>query len=463
MARVSVLSAATIAAVLVVAACGREEDSTGPTSMRPDQAVATGGAPLTAVPGRYIVVLKPGSGLAATPGLQIEQNNALAGLAIVRNPSSAQLASLKKAPNVTSVTQDLSVQWIPPASQMFSGLQQLSNPGPTPNGTNQSGAAFFGYQWNMRVTQADAAWGTTPGGAGRLVCVLDTGVDPGQLDLIGKVDLSRSASMVAAEPFIEDLNLHGTFVSGLISSRGIGMASTAPDTRLCAVKVLGASGSGSFGDIINGIIFASIVKADVINMSLGAYVNTKAPGVAGLIEALQHAINFANSERVLVVASSGNLGINLDTDEPQLRSIPAQLPGVLSVGATAPIAQMNFDLLASYSNYGGQTGIAMVAPGGDLVAGGLTQDLVLSACSRFTPPPFNCSGGVSYLFGAGTSFASPMVAGAAAVVESQMGGGRILPSVVRTCLTKNADNVGPSSVFGRGRLNVLRAAACHNH
>jgi subtilisin family serine protease len=47
-----------------------------------------------------------------------------------------------------------------------------------------------------------------------------------------------------------------------------------------------------------------------------------------------------------------------------------------------PDQPADFDLLASYSNYGGKTGISMVAPGGDFAVGNVV-DLILSACSRF--------------------------------------------------------------------------------
>lgn len=445
-------------AALLFSACGDDAPtSPGLATTHPSVQAAR----LTPVEGRYIVLTRPGvqSAVAAAaqafPG-QVELSHATAGIVLMRDLSTAQAASLAAMPQVEQVVQDQSLQWIPDARLLFSGVREATT-GVIAQGTDQSGAQFFPFQWNIRQVQAPAAWNATPGGAGKMVCVLDTGVDPGHLDLFGKVDLTRSASMVAAEPFIEDLNLHGTFVSGLVSSRGIAMASVAPDAILCAVKVLGVSGSGSFGDIINGILFASGNGSDVINMSLGAYVDRTAPGVSALIDALQRAINIATDRKVLVVTSSGNSAINLDEDSRNLAHIPSQLRNVISVGATAPINQQNFDLLASYSNFGGRTGLHMVAPGGDLVTGGTTIDLVLSACSRYNVS-FDCTSGNSYLFGAGTSFASPLVAGAGAVVESQLGD--LEPGVLATCIVHSSDVVGPARIYGAGRLNVASAAGC---
>ena len=107
------------------------------------------------------------------------------------------------------------------------------------------------------------------------------------------MDLSISGSFIATEPYVEDENFHGSFVAALIASRGIGIASVAPNAHLCALKVLGKSGSGTFGALIDAIIYAATstarggAGADVINMSLGAYVDRTDPGAQELIEALE--------------------------------------------------------------------------------------------------------------------------------------------------------------------------------
>ena len=132
---------------------------------------------------------------------------------------------------------------------------------------------------------------------------------------------------------------------------------------------------------------------------------------------------------------------------------------MISVGATAPFNQQNFDGLASYSNYGGRTGVDLVAPGGDFLVGGVVEDLVLSACSQYQVTlPFACSA-VDYLFTAGTSEATPHVAGAVAVIESQKAT-PVSPAALTKCILQGTDAVGPSSIYGAGRLTVLKAAGC---
>lgn len=389
-------------------------------------------------------------------GGTVERRHPEIGTVAVQGLTSGAVSALAARPDVASVDPDLTVQWIPTPEMLF---QEAAAPGPIVNaGTNQSGAAFFAFQWNMQVINAPAAWAASQGGAGKHVCVLDTGVDPSHVDLAGKIDLGMSTSFVASEPTIQDFNTHGTFVSSIISSNGLGVASVAPNARLCAVKVLAFTGSGSFDDVISGIIFAAAEGADVINMSLGAIVDQSQPGAPNLIRALQRAVDFAHSKGVVVVAAAGNEGLNLDQIPKNFISVPAQLQHVVSVGATAPFNQANFDLLASYSNFGGKTGVSLVAPGGDELPGGSVFDLVLGACSHTQVTlPFSC-GTTTFLFGAGTSFASPHVAGVAA--EMNFHPGASAANDVPGCLARGADNVGSSAIFGAGRLDALGSVTC---
>lgn len=379
-------------------------------------------------------------------------------LAEVSGLTDQAAVSLRKTTGVASVDRDMDVQWIPasPSLQLATGY----GAGPGAQGTDQSSAGFFPIQWNMQVTQADQAWGVSNAGQGRLVCVLDTGIDPDHPDINGRVAVALS--VISAPLFPGDLepldyNAHGTLSAGFITSNGIGVASVAPDASLCSIKVLKVTGSGSFGDVIAGIVTATQLGASVINMSLGAYIDRTLPGVEGLRAALRLAVRFANDKGVTVVASAGNNASNLNEDG-NLIVLPGETPGVISVGATAPFQLQNFDMIASYSNFG-SSGVDMFAPGGDFLPGGNQFDLVVGPCSRYQLTlPFAC-GTFDYLLAAGTSEAAPMVTGAAAVVQSQTTG-KVSPAKVEACLRNNTDIIGPSSVFGSGRLNVLKASQC---
>jgi len=446
----------------VVAGCADQTgpESAAPSSQRPSLNFAQTGTKT----GDWIVTVKTFGSMA-----NVEAEVAAAGGTVIRSfpeigvlmaagVNAAGMTTVWNQGDLSGMIPDRTLQWIPTVVED----DALTADGPATSGTNQSTASFFSfYQWNMRQIQAPAAWVASPAGLGRTVCVLDTGIDPGHLDTNGKVDMTKVVSMSTNTSFagnqtIFDYHFHGTFVASNITSRGIAMASVAPDAKLCSVKVLGSTGSGSFGDVIAGIMYAANIHADVINMSLGAYFDARNGGWS-LVQALQAAVDYANKMGTVVVAAAGNNGINLDADQQDFVSVPAQIRGVLSVGATGPINQLNFDQRASYSNYGGVTGIQIVAPGG---SGAPVQgrDLVIGACSRYALT-FSCAAGNRYLLGNGTSFASPLVAGAAAVVRSNFAYA-LSPATVRRCLTTKADIVGPSSIYGSGRLNVAKALTC---
>lgn len=452
---------AALAAVAMVAAC-TDQAPVAPSAVTPSFSAAA--APGSASP-RHVLVMRnqsvPADLTAAIQarGGRVERVDAEIGVVTASGLSDAAATALRARSDVEGIDRDVVAQWLPPGDRIDG--QALQAPS---TATDQSGAFFFPFQWNMRQIKADAAWLTTNQGAGALVCILDTGVDPNHIDLVGKVDLGISTSFVPSEPFIEDFNTHGTAVSSLVSSNGLGMASVAPDARLCAIKVLRFTGSGSFADIISGIMYAARVHADVINMSLGAYFSKKAPGALELVKAVQRAVTFATLRGTLVVAAAGNEGLNLDRDPRDSIEVPGQLLGVLSVGATAPFNQTNFDALASYTNFG-ITGVDVMAPGGDLLPGGQTIDLVLAACSEFQITlPFAC-GPTSYILGAGTSFAAPHAAGTAAVAESE-GRRNQFGIELSLCVKFGADDLGRRGVdplYGFGRINVLKAAKKCGH
>lgn len=424
---------------------------------------------LNAQDGRYLVWMMPGAGVPqnltgvlANTGARVVHDLRRIGFLVVDGLPSSAASALASRSDVRGITPDFTAQWIPPASQLMGPRVQIppGSAGGVIQGTDQTGAFFFADQWNIRQIRADQAYGPTPTGAGALVCVLDSGIDPGQVDLVGKVDLSKSTSFIAAEPFIEDLNFHGTFVSGIISTNGLGVASVAPDATLCAVKVLDFTGSGPIGGVLAGIVHAADVGADVANMSLGIYVPKIAPGVDIIREAFRQAVVYAREHRMQVVAASGNDGANLDEDGDMI-SIPAEIPGVISVTATGPVNQMEFDRLAAYANIGGRKGgVDIAAPGGaDAADAVVIQDFILSVCSRFV-----CGADGFYVFANGTSAAAPHVSGVGAVAESHLAGdqgARILDG----CILLNATpilrpNGRPDTRYGVGRLDALNGGLC---
>ncbi len=465
------------ASILTIVACSEQ----APLAPRVDATVASA-ASQSALgkvgANRRLIALRDGRPAAAVLariralGGTVSRSHEGAGLVVASGLSDAAAASLAQHADVSDVLSDRMVQWVEPKALKVGALtanasaaaDAAARQGGQPD--DQSGAQFFArFQWNMRQIRASNVWLLRDGhGKGTTVCDLDTGIDPTHLDLAGKVDVGVSTSMVVTEPDILDYNGHGTFVSSQIATNGIGMASVAPEATLCQVKVLDVSGSGLLSDAIAGVIYAADAKVDVINMSFGAYFTLRDPDFRQIKQDFQRAVNYAHRKGVTLVASAGNgdaqgVGIDLATDQRSLFQLPAELNNVISVGATAPHAQQpgTFDNLASYSNYG-FPGVDVFAPGGDFVDGSVIEDLILGACSSFSNPA--CAGGRTYSIGAGTSFAAPLVAGEAAVIESDTPGRK---AKLDACIIESSDRLSrrvPDRIFAFGRIDVLGGIHC---
>lgn len=186
---------------------------------------------------------------------------------------------------------------------------------------------------------------------------------------------------------------HGTHVAGIIAAeRGndIGINGVASNTRIMAIRAV-PNGDERDKDVANAIRYAVDNGADVINMSFGkAYSPHK--------DIVNQAIRYADENGVIMVHGAGNEAKNTD----QSSSYPTDNYGGmfsdssatlwLSVGATT--WKPNEEFVANFSNYGEKT-VDLFAPGVDI----------------YSTMPDN-----EYEFQEGTSMASPVVAGTAALV-----------------------------------------------
>jgi subtilisin family serine protease len=359
-------------------------------------------------------------------------------------------------------------------------------------------AGYFadGSQWGPRVIQADRLWKAGFQGSPNVrVAILDTGIDYDNRELRGLVDLGASASfsgLIAGEAGVEvtvpvepqvpgdapymDNHMHGTHVASTVASNAISVAGVAPHVTLIAVKVLNFQGSGSFESVATGIRYAAgSANADVINMSLGAGIDMTLEGADALIEMMRRTIAWAEKQGTIVISAAGNDAINLD--QGNLVYTPCE-QSTLCVSATGPLLQQNFDQPATYTNYG-ITAVDIAAPGGNATTteqdpsgtGYQTEDLIIGACSRRTTDPQlapcrlsmeGSANGTSlpyfYVWAAGTSMATPHVAGVAALLKSHVP--TLSVTGIRDRLLKRADDVhtpGKDVYTNWGRVNAWRA------
>ena len=335
-------------------------------------------------------------------------------------------------------------------------------------------------QWYSTIISAPDAWDTSTGSSSTIVAVIDTGYALDHQDLASAWyvntgeqgmtqngdncwtgiaedkqtngcdddnngyaddwrgwDFSGNDNNVQTATNSSAGNSHGTRSAGLVGARGnntLGVASINWNTQIMPLQALFDEGFGYSTDITAAIYYAVDNGADVINMSLGG------PSPDSFTLA---AVQYALRNNVIVVTSSGNCGDQQIADpcigytSPGGMGYPARYSETIAVGATT-----SSDARASFSSWGDE--LTLVAPGsGTIQTPTWTSSNATSAYSS-----------TSY----GTSFSSPIVAGAIAMLKADM------PSLSSdeavAILANSSDKVSGmggnvwAEQYGWGRLNV---------
>jgi serine protease len=319
---------------------------------------------------------------------------------------------------------------------------------------------LYGQQYGPQQVHAEQAWATSTG-AGTTIAVVDTGVDLGHEDLSGK--LVPGATFIGCNPSCgngnwkgpdgvgQEPDAHGTHVSGIAAAatgNGVGIAGVAPDAKIMPVKVL-EDGSGAYEDIANGVRWAADNGADVINMSLGGLQGTQLLTLTGLESSLQDAILYAKSKGVAIIAAAGN-------DSVPLCNSPGFDEGVLCVVSTD-----SRELRSAFSSGPIRPDLnAVAAPGGSLVPV-CGEDILSTVPAGTSSTGATCGYGDNYDAYAGTSMATPHVAGVAALLAAQ---GRSVDGIY-AALTSTARTPGAgvrgvfTPVYGYGIVDAAAAVA----
>ncbi|MFA7327082.1 MAG: S8 family peptidase [Candidatus Kapaibacterium sp.] len=219
---------------------------------------------------------------------------------------------------------------------------------------------------------------------------------------------------------------HGVHVSGIAAAQvnnNVGVAGVSPRAKILPVKIGPDFGlDNSVYNEFEGLLYAAMMGADVINCSWGS---------TGFSQSNALVVQTATEFGALIVAAAGNNNRNQ-------AFYPASYEGVLSVASSA-----DDDVRSGFSNY--NTRVDISAPGTFI----------------YSTVPDN-----KYDFKSGTSMASPVAAGAAAVLRSQFPD--YTAQQIKSLIIVNTDNIdelnpGFEGLAGSGRLNLYKAITRENN
>lgn len=262
------------------------------------------------------------------------------------------------------------------------------------------------------VVRADRVWKAGHTGQGIGVAVIDTGVNAIG-DLAGRV--SHAMDFTADQDDVDHYG-HGTFVAGMIAgtgSTGAGVRGIAPDAHIISLKIAGRNGAADITHVMAALQYAVSFKDElgirVINLSLGT--NSEQDY---RLDLLNFAVERAWANGIVVIVSASNRGPAAGTI-----SKPADDPFVITVGAADDQSTVGIgdDEVPSFSGVGPTASNTLTKP--DLTAPGRSVVSTRSPGSYADDNHPEARIGRNHFVGSGTSFASGVASGAAALVLSR--------------------------------------------
>lgn len=322
---------------------------------------------------------------------------------------------------------------------------------------------YFDQQWGLlnleysgRDIHAQDAWSISTGSSEIIVAVLDTGIDYNHEDLQGNlwtnpneildgqdndgntlVDDLHGWNFISGEAnYLDDNNLrkdydleqcvpaevyHGIHVSGIIGAvgnNGTGISGVCWNVKIMPLKTADSCGGAPFSALINALDYAT---------NTGAFLSSNS--YAGNQENLSFkaAIARAQAKSRLFIAAAGNYPTGIDLDSSKRYPVCYEYDNIVGVLATA-----NNDYKCGFSNYG-KNSVDVGAPGDNILSIKL---------------------GNAYQLHAGTSMATPFVAGAAALALGICPG--LTDDRLKNLIIDGADDVSDLSnkCIAEGRLNA---------
>ncbi len=322
--------------------------------------------------------------------------------------------------------------------------------------------ALFAQQYGPQKIQAPLAWDTTTGSAAVVVAIMDTGIrythedlaanmwrNPGETgtdaqgqnkatngiddDDNGYVDDVYGIDTANNDSDPTDEYGHGTHVAGIVGAvgnNGVGVAGANWTVRLMALKIFDAAGDGTSATVIAAFDYVVMMKRRGTNVRVTNNSYGGAPEAPAFDQALRAAFDAAGQADILNACAAGNG--NSNNDAAAFYPASYDLPSIISVAASD-----SADARAGFSNYGATT-VDLAAPGVS----------ILSTINSSNSAYGNLSG---------TSMASPLVAGAAALLAAH--DGTMSALAIKAALMNSVDVLPQWTglVVTNGRMNVARA------
>jgi subtilisin family serine protease len=290
----------------------------------------------------------------------------------------------------------------------FAELDHLAYAGATTNDP------LLSSEWHLTKISALNAWNTS-NGAGTIIAILDTGIDPTHPDLASQ--LVPGWNFYSNNADTSDVHGHGTAVAGAAaaaSNNGTGVASVAWGARLMPVRIADANAYAYWSTVAQGLTWAADNGARVANIS---YVGVAASST------VQSAAQYMRNKGGVVAVCAGN---------------NAKDEGIASTDTMIVVSATDSnDVKASWSSWG--TFVDLAAPGQSI---------------------YTTSRGGSYAYWSGTSLATPVVAGVAALIKAKRPD--FTAAQIESALFSSAVDLGAygrDSTFGFGRVNAEAALA----
>ncbi|MEO3863146.1 S8 family serine peptidase [Acrocarpospora sp. B8E8] len=298
----------------------------------------------------------------------------------------------------------------------------------------------FAQQWGPTAVGAEAAWDLETGAGNVLIGIIDSGISM-SADVLDHDDLRDAARITLGTDFVDggtprDLNGHGTHVAGIAAAAGnnaTGVAGMNWGSPVYICRTLDASGNGGSADFADAV---EEITDYAVARGLKAVINYSGGGPANNTK--QQACQYASDRGMLVIAAAGN-----DNGGPVIwpAAYSTSIPGVVAVGSTDP-----GDVISSFSNIGPE--VTVVAPGRNILS---------------TLPTYSVSPTLPLNYGSlsGTSMATPLVTGLAALMWSRHPGHT--NAKIKQCLQDSAVKLGAAAFdnsWGHGRVDARAALTC---